>query len=97
MYSRIVYDEIWMKGYLNCLREERSLINELIYSLDAARYYLDINSLPELLAIRNELEQMKGEISKIINTLEEYMQSAASCSHILEKAVLQIEIPTLLK
>ena len=97
MSSRIVYDEIWMTGYLNCLREENALINELIYSLDAARYIVDINSLPELLAIRNELEQMKGEISKIINALEEYMQSVASCSHILEKAVLQIEIPTLLK
>ena len=93
----MLFRSIWMKGYLNCLREENALINELIYSLDAARYIVDINSLPELLAIRNELEQMKGEISKIINALEEYMQSVASCSHILEKAVLQIEIPTLLK
>ncbi len=97
MSSRIVYDEIWMKGYLNCLREERTLINEVISLLDAARYSVDITSLPELFEIKHELDQMKGEISKIIGALEKYQHGADSAFQILQKAILQIEIPTLLK
>lgn len=93
MSSRIVYNEVWIRGYLNCLREERALINEIVCSLNAVMYSVDTSSLPQLVSIQHELEQMKGEISKIIDALEEYQKGANSASQILQKAILQTEIP----
>ena len=97
MSFRIVYDEIWMREYLSSLREERTLINEIICSLTAAQYTVDTNYLPELVEIQNDMEQMKGEVSIIIEALEAYQQGADSASMVLQEAVYNIEIPALLK
>ena len=97
MSFRIVYDEIWMREYLSGLREERTLINEIICSLTAAQYTVDTNYLPELVEIQNDMEQMKGEVSIIIEALEAYQQGADSASKVLQEAVYNIEIPALLK
>lgn len=97
MSFRIVFDEIWMRGYLSSLREESALINEVIISLNIAKYSVDINSLPELFAIQHELEQMNNELSEIINALEEYQHGAISAAQILQIEMLKIKIPTILK
>lgn len=97
MSDTILYDEIWMRGYLNRLREERALINEIIYLLGVARYSVDINCLPNLFSIAHELEQVKDGISKTIDALEEYQYSADYAAQVLQNAMLQIELPSLLK
>lgn len=96
MSFRIIYDEIWMREYLSNLREERTLINEIICSLNAAKYTVDISTLPELVEIQNEMEQIKTKVSIVIESLEEYQHRADFALKTLQKAVLQIEIPKIL-
>lgn len=96
MSVSIIYDDTWLRNYTECLREERALINEIICSLNAARYSVDINSLPELLEIQSEMEHMERGISIVIDALRDYQYGADYASWILKKSILQIELPALL-
>ena len=93
MSSEIVYDKYWMNDYLNRLRRERDLVNEIIESLNAVRFGADAAQLAVILQILQELYDEKHTLVRVIKSLEEYQSFADYAAWSLQNVVQNLDIP----